>query len=256
MTTLLVDRASDGRIRGRRGVALRTRRLQREPLCRHCREKGIVRQAVTPDHIVPLAFGGTDTDDNIQCLCAECHDIKTAVEGAAHYGASFHPDWLKPSSIPLTIVCGPPCSGKTTYVAEHAHSSDTVIDLDAIALALRPDYRHWQGMLTRELLFKAIRVRNAMLGSLSRQDRGRAWFIVAAPPAAERAWWQKQLGGELVLLDPGREECKRRARARGTPNAVAGVDAWHKASVTPWRSPVTRQAIGEDGWPSEALSTA
>ncbi len=49
-----------------------------EPRCRDCLAKGIVTQATTPDHIVPLALGGTDTDDNIRCLCEPCHTKRTA----------------------------------------------------------------------------------------------------------------------------------------------------------------------------------
>jgi len=61
-------------------MALRARRLANEPLCRMCRDKGITRAATTPDHIKPLALGGTDTDDNIRCLCADCHREVTAQE--------------------------------------------------------------------------------------------------------------------------------------------------------------------------------
>jgi 5-methylcytosine-specific restriction protein A len=68
------------RIRGRRGVALRKARLQAEPLCRLCKREGKVTLAVVPDHIKPLALGGTDTDDNIRCLCADCHDTVTRQE--------------------------------------------------------------------------------------------------------------------------------------------------------------------------------
>ena len=66
------------RIRGRRGVALRKARLAAEPLCRRCRERGLVTAAVTPDHIAPLALGGEDVDSNIRCLCGPCHDEVTA----------------------------------------------------------------------------------------------------------------------------------------------------------------------------------
>jgi 5-methylcytosine-specific restriction protein A len=66
------------RIRGRLGVAMRKRRLQAQPLCEDCKAKGYVKEAVTPDHIKPLALGGTDTDDNIRCICAECHRDRTA----------------------------------------------------------------------------------------------------------------------------------------------------------------------------------
>lgn len=65
------------RIRGRLGIAMRKRRLEAEPLCRDCKGKGIIRPAITPDHIKPLALGGTDTDDNIRCLCKDCHDLRT-----------------------------------------------------------------------------------------------------------------------------------------------------------------------------------
>ena len=31
-----------------------------------------------PDHIVPLTQGGSDEDSNIRCLCADCHQARTA----------------------------------------------------------------------------------------------------------------------------------------------------------------------------------
>lgn len=242
----------DGRLRGRAAVEQRKRRLKAEPLCRHCLEQGIYRPSTVPDHIRPLAFGGSDTDDNIQCLCADCHAIKTAAEDTAHHAASNHPDWLTPSAVPLTIVCGPPCSGKTTYIAQRAKPGDVVIDVDTIVAKLSPGYVHWTGGLTSQLLNKAIRVRNAMLGSLATRKTGRAWFIVAAPTQSERQWWRSKLGGEIILLHPGVAECKRRAVSRGTPNAAAGVDAWEQKSRLPWSPPRSRMAkatIGGDGWP-------
>ena len=65
------------RVKGRRGVALRRARLGAEPICRLCKAKGRVTLSTAPDHIRPLALGGTDTDDNIRCLCADCHDLVT-----------------------------------------------------------------------------------------------------------------------------------------------------------------------------------
>lgn len=223
------------RIRGRKGQALRKRRLEREPLCRHCAVKGLVTASTVPDHIIPIKEGGDDVDSNIQCLCDQCHAIKTAFEAAQGNAASNHPNWLRPSAIPLTIVCGPPCAGKTTYIQDRATPADIVIDLDQIAQAISPGYRHWQGMLEPGLLNKSIRVRNEMLGSLSRLTSGKAWFIVAAPTQAERTWWKTQLDGDVVLLDPGPAECKRRAVQRGTPKAAKGVDEWHSKSKQPWQ---------------------
>src|SRR3546814_20132008 len=68
------------RIRGRKGVALRKRRLAAEPLCRMCKAEGRVTAATVPDHIVPLAKGGEDVDDNLRCLCAAHHDQVTRDE--------------------------------------------------------------------------------------------------------------------------------------------------------------------------------
>ena len=66
------------RLRGRAAVIQRLRRLQAEPLCRDCAAKGRIRVANVPDHIVPLTHGGSDEDSNIRCLCADCHQARTA----------------------------------------------------------------------------------------------------------------------------------------------------------------------------------
>lgn len=239
------------RLRGRLGVQQRKRRLQAEPLCRGCKARGLIVPATTPDHIIPLALGGSDDDSNIQCLCAQCHDLKSAYENASGEAATFHPDWLRPSKIPLEIVCGPPCAGKTTYIAERATEADVVIDLDGIMMKLDPAYSHWRGGLDQSLFNRAVRVRNALLGTLCRRETGKAWLIVSAPSPKERDWWHGKLGGTVTLLHPGVDECKRRAVQRGTPEAAAGVDVWERQAKLPWipkqkRTP--RQAIGFDGW--------
>lgn len=72
------DRESEpNRIRGRRAVALRLERLAAEPLCRDCKAKGLDTLATVPDHIVPLAHGGTEDPSNIRCLCERCHQDRT-----------------------------------------------------------------------------------------------------------------------------------------------------------------------------------
>lgn len=66
------------RLRGRAGQRQRLRRLKAEPLCRDCAVEGIVTASTVPDHIKPLAHGGTDDDRNIRCLCKPCHLKRTA----------------------------------------------------------------------------------------------------------------------------------------------------------------------------------
>jgi 5-methylcytosine-specific restriction protein A len=65
------------RPRGRVGMAQRQRRLAAEPLCRDCFEAGITRKSEEVDHIIALADGGLDADENIRCLCKSCHAART-----------------------------------------------------------------------------------------------------------------------------------------------------------------------------------
>ena len=71
-------RERHGRIVGRRGVALRKQRIASAPLCIDCLTKGRTTATQVIDHILPLALGGTDTDDNVRGLCHDCHEIRTA----------------------------------------------------------------------------------------------------------------------------------------------------------------------------------
>ena len=158
-----------------------------------------------------------------------------------------HPSNLAKSNIPLTIVCGPPCSGKSTFVQERCKQGDQVIDLDLISRQIEPNYRPWQ-KTDFELLRRAVRVRNLLLLRLSKLHTGRAWFIVSAPTSEERQWWKLRLGGELVLMQTPIDECKRRALARNTPHAVHGIDAWCIKASQPWSHPRYQHAIAEDGW--------
>lgn len=72
--------SSEGkRIRGSKGVAIRKRRLARtKGLCEHCLKVGKTRLATIVNHIIPLAHGGQDVDENTENLCKSCDDIVTA----------------------------------------------------------------------------------------------------------------------------------------------------------------------------------
>jgi 5-methylcytosine-specific restriction protein A len=75
------------RLRGRAAVAQRKRRLARtHGLCERCsglnrwhgQGTGRVSVATVVNHIIPLAHGGSDEDDNTENLCRECDLIVTA----------------------------------------------------------------------------------------------------------------------------------------------------------------------------------
>lgn len=108
----------------------------------------------------------------------------------------------------VTLVAGPPCSGKTAYVAQRATSADLILDLDRLQHALgspTPQGPHPAGLLPF-----ALAARDAVLGRLAAPSGvARAWVIAGAPTRAERA----QIGAhETVVLAVSADECITRAR--------------------------------------------
>lgn len=45
--------------------------------CQPCKLKGRPTEATEVDHIIPQAKGGTDKPENLQAICAPCHEDKT-----------------------------------------------------------------------------------------------------------------------------------------------------------------------------------
>ncbi len=66
------------RIRGRRWMTIRERIFNRDcGLCQECQRNGQLTLATQVDHIIALANGGSNDDDNLECICDDCHDRKT-----------------------------------------------------------------------------------------------------------------------------------------------------------------------------------
>ena len=62
------------------GQRARSHLFRREPLCRVCLAAERTSPATIRDHIVPLAEGGLDVEENVQPLCKACSDAKTHAE--------------------------------------------------------------------------------------------------------------------------------------------------------------------------------
>ncbi len=190
--------------------------LAEEPLCRFCKEQGLIAAAEEIDHI----DGDSHNNDreNLRPLCRACHLRRTA-EDQAFGKHQWRPDWLRPSTIPLVIVCGAPASGKTSYVEQHAGGADLVIDLDVIASGLSGQSMH--GWDRAKWLTPAIRARNEMLGDIGRPtDRWpRAWLIASEAKADRRQWWKDHLQPErIVVLETMPDVCRARVRADADRN--------------------------------------
>lgn len=68
------------RMTGRKLQAARASLFTANPLCVECEKQGRVRLASQRDHIVPLSEGGSDTPENTQGLCDDCHEGKSLGE--------------------------------------------------------------------------------------------------------------------------------------------------------------------------------
>jgi len=207
--------------------------------------QGRLKPAKEVDHIKPKFEGGTDDPKNLQAICRDCHKAKTKAEGERgqqelreqgktiisqdgwpiepkRWGFSI-PHGLQPAQRNVEIVCGPPCSGKSTYVKERAKKSDKIIDLDEIIERIGGD-RFSPGKAT---LRRAFAWRDMAIRGLCRPHKGKAWLIVSAPTKSERKAWLEALGtkASLTVIGTSPDECLRRLYRDEKRQAVAGMQA-------------------------------
>jgi hypothetical protein len=182
------------------------------------------------DHVIPHRGDPRLFWDeaNLQAVSKVYHDsVKQAQErGAA--GIVFYPGWLRPSRVPLTIVCGPPAAGKSTYVQARAGANDLVIDVDQIAAGLAGSALHaWDG---DRWLAPAIYLRNDALGKLAGATASAAWFITTAASAKAREWWAAKLRPmAMVVLETPVSDCVANAEKdcdRDQQKTAEAIAAW------------------------------
>jgi 5-methylcytosine-specific restriction protein A len=228
---------------------LRKAHLIANPLCVFHLAVGETVAATVGDHIVSIRDAPERRLDpsNLQSLCKSCHDRlrqrEQAAErmgqgvGAALFGQGLgapetskrRPAWFRKTFVPVTVVCGPPAAGKSTYVARQAGPRDLVIDFDRIAVELfgAPPAARVVG-LTADQVGDVLRARNDRLADLMwRKALGRwphAWLIVAEPDAKARAWWADTLGAEVVVVEATPEQCLARAREAAQRGDERGDD--------------------------------
>ena len=242
--------------------AIRLHQLTEHPLCKRHLDRGVIKRAEVVHHVVrhngdpKLFFRGP-----FESLCKECHDSAAQSEerrgysteiGAdgwpvdarhpAYVGVSvepevdleeFWPRFLRPSAVPLTIVCGPPAAGKSTYVQKRKGPADVVVDLDEIvrSMGYQPRTTDWAARK------RGLQRRNQMLRSLADlpNDGRRAWFVTTAPiPETRRQWAERLKATEVVVMLTPLEICLRRVHEDPERSAVASTqvriirDWWEK----------------------------
>lgn len=116
----------------------------------------------------------------------------------------------------IHVILGAPCSGKSTYIKEHAQSGDLRIDYDLIAETLGSNTRHDAKGIVREAAFEA---REGAIRAALKKPEAESWIIHTIPSAEAMAEYEKA-GAEIIRLDVSKEECIERARADKRPEAT------------------------------------
>lgn len=112
------------------------------------------------------------------------------------------------------LVYGSPCSGKTTYVREHAKRGDIISDLDAIYGAITSDDEHDADLYT----IKVAKELDAVLREIIRERRGK-WknaYVTSIANTKEKLKADMEIvnADECIYIDTPLEVCMERAKDR------------------------------------------
>lgn len=155
--------------------------------------------------------------------------IQDRIENTA-YGDLVKPEQLPRPACKTWLICGPPASGKSTYVKANAGHGDIVIDVDAIAREYGMG-RERASDATAMLLLD----RNERLAALATEPSDRtAWVIMGGASHALRQWWCRRLNVKaerLIVLQPSREELLQRINNDPDRRAVRNL---HMSLVDKW----------------------
>lgn len=232
------------------------RQLREHPLCALCLQQGKVVPASVADHVKPhRGDQASFWAGALQSLCEPHHNVTKQREEIQSYPDLARPELPKPSCR-VMLICGPPASGKSTYVHMHKNGDDIVIDLDLIAQERGFTRDRPQGEIA-----SLLQERNKRLAALAHAPRARvAWVILTAPSHSLRAWWCAALGvkqGDLIVCIPSKAELYRRIKA--DPGRVT-VASLHMALVDQWLmrerdddAGTLKRGVDADGYPTDPL---
>ena len=117
----------------------------------------------------------------------------------------------------IHVICGPPCSGKSTYVREHAQDGDVLVDYDAIAQALGQKESHKARIAATDQNIAAFIARRAVIEwACEHSDEVESW-VIHTEPTSEQMDAYAACSSEIVTLGTDMETCLARCEADGRP---------------------------------------
>ena len=110
----------------------------------------------------------------------------------------------------ITIVCGPPASGKTTYVKNNMQLGDFVVDLDAIRCAVAYAEKDQQ---TENLMPTVLSLRDYIYNMIEfrKIETEHCWIIACLPKNEDRENLRRRFGASLICLEVSKTDCIHRA---------------------------------------------
>jgi predicted kinase len=132
----------------------------------------------------------------------------------------------------VVLVCGPPCSGKSTLVNARCSPTDLVADFDAVARALGSPGK-W--MHPHAVGDAAEREMDRLVDQVAGMDSGAAWIIRCAPESELRAALAARLRADrVVVLLPPLGVLMARARQRPLAEQTRRAVLRWMDRYTPW----------------------
>jgi hypothetical protein len=121
----------------------------------------------------------------------------------------------------ITVVTGPPCGGKSTYIQDNAKDGDIIIDMDRLALALiKGDVASHDYSDEVRAIARAARKGAAKQALIAGQgNRLGVWIIHTDPPTQDRINY-KVAGARIVECSPGLQVCLKRLKNRPIINQL------------------------------------
>jgi L-ascorbate metabolism protein UlaG (beta-lactamase superfamily) len=124
----------------------------------------------------------------------------------------------------LTVITGPPCSGKSTYARQHAQPGDITIDFDHLAQALGSPVTHGHDDHIARTTSAAWRA--AYMAAIDQHRKGHHVWLIDTTPTPARASQYRNAGARIVPLTATPGELHRRADQGRPPTWHARIDQW------------------------------
>ncbi|AEL98244.1 terminase small subunit [Mycobacterium phage BigNuz] len=147
----------------------------------------------------------------------------------------------------LYLVTGPPASGKTTYVRQHAKPGDLTIDYDALASALThtdgPTHKH-----ARHVMAVTKAARQAAIDAAIEHAGEHDVYVIHAMPSQQVINRYLALGAELITVDPGQAVVMARCKAERPWQMQQAAKQWYADRASKPAQPASKHDRGVMEW--------